>query len=57
MPTELSGAMGQSFRPEERAAIFDELMPAVTGNVSRWPILLQAGNSLDPLARDGGFWC
>jgi hypothetical protein len=44
--------MGQGFRPQERMAIFDELTPAVTRNISRWPIALQPGNSLDPLARN-----
>jgi hypothetical protein len=37
----MSGAMGKSFRPQERAAILDELMPSMTGDVGRWPILLQ----------------
>ena len=42
--------MGQLFSSDEGLAIMDKLMPSMTWNVRRWRMLLQPGNSLDPLA-------
>jgi hypothetical protein len=42
--------MGELLGVHERAAVIDELTPPVPQNVGGWPMFVQSGNSLDPLA-------
>ena len=42
--------MGELLGVHERAAVIDELTPPVPQNVRGWPMFVQSGNSLDPLA-------
>jgi hypothetical protein len=50
VPTKLSGTVGLG-RVQEGVAIVHELVPAVTWNVSRRPMLFQPSYSVHPFAR------